>query len=95
MNYIQKIDLHQLELARDISRAYSDRLGGAVTVLRPRAFILIGTETGWGDVHREAHRSLNYSLHGIEVITYDELLRRGTRIIDLYSEDTEVAARTG
>ena len=94
VNYIQKIDLHQLELAKDINRAYPNRLGRSITVLRPRAFVLIGTEAGWGDVHREAHRSLNYSLHGIEVITYDELLRRGKRIIEFYSEEPDASART-
>ena len=88
-NYIEKTDLHQLELAKDISRAYSGRLDGPGTVLRPRAFILIGTEAGWTDSHREAYQSLNYSLHGIEVITYGKLLRRGEKIVDLYSGESK------
>ena len=85
VNYIQQMAINQLLLSQKITRAYSERLSGSVTVLRPRAFILIGNESGWTASHREAYRSLNYSLHGIEGITYDELLRRGEQIIGLYS----------
>ena len=93
VDYIHKMELNQLQLTRDISRVYSERLGGSVAVMRPRAFILIGTENGWTEGQRESHRQLNYALHEIEVITYNELLRRGKSVIELYEggEPSETA----
>ena len=88
VNYVHEIDLHQLELSKNLSREYAELFGSFVSVIRPRAFILIGTEEQWNDKYREAHRRLNYSLHGIEVITYNELMRRGKRVIDLYADET-------
>ena len=87
VNYIHQIDLHQLELTQIINREYSRQFGSLINVLRPRAFILIGTEKGWSESHRDAHRRLNYSLHGIEVITYNELIRRGRSVVELYSDE--------
>ena len=92
-DYIHKMDRNQLLLTQNINRTYSEQLGGPITVLRPRAFILIGTDDGWTEAQRESHRLLNYALHGIEVMTYNELLRRGESVVELYerSERIEVA----
>ena len=54
VNYIQQMTVHQLFLTKKITQAYSGRLGGSVTVLRPRAFILIGTEIDWTESRRDA-----------------------------------------
>ena len=74
--YKQQVDLHQLELTKDLG----------VTALKPRGFVLIGTEDGWTNRMREGFRLLNSTMIDIEVITYDELLRRGQRIIELYND---------
>ena len=86
-NYIHKMDRNQLHLTQNINRTYSHQLGGPITVLRPRAFILIGTDNGWTEAQREGHRLLNYALHDIEIITYNELLRRGKSVVELYEID--------
>ena len=91
VNYMHQIDLNQLQLTRDISRAYAEHFNTSITALKPRAFILIGMESEWTDSHREAHRRLNFSLHGIEVITYDELLRRGKKLIGMYGDEAASA----
>ena len=83
-DYIHKMDRNQLLLTQNINRTYSEQLGGPITVLRPRAFILIGIDDGWTEREREGHRLLNYALHGIEVMTYNELLRRGECVVELY-----------
>ena len=83
-DYIHKMELNQLQLAQDINRAYSEQLGRSIAVIRPRAYILIGTEAGWNEVQREYHRRLNSTLHRIEVITYNELLRHGVSVVELY-----------
>lgn len=87
VNYLHQIELHQLELTQTIDREYARQFGSPITVLRPRAFILIGTEEDWSESHRDAHRRLNYSLHGIEVVTYNELIRRGKSVIEMYSDE--------
>ena len=84
VNYVQQMTINQYTLSKKLNRVYSECLGGLAMVLRPRAFILIGNESGWTEAHREGYRALNYSLHEIEVITYDELLRWGERLIDVY-----------
>ena len=84
---IQEMESNQANLERTINRIYGEHLDHRVTILRPRAFILIGTEERWNDQAWETHRHLNSSLQRIEVLTYDELLRRGRKTIDLYTEE--------
>lgn len=89
VNYLYEMELHQLELQKKITRKYKeykDQLGSEVTIIKPRAFILIGLEDDWDDDMKEAFRKLNHTLHGIEVITYTDLLNRGEYIINLYSK---------
>ena len=77
-NTSKQIELHQLELTRDLG----------ITALKPRGFVLIGAEESWTNQIREGFRLLNSTMIDIEVITYDELLRRGQRIIDLYKDQS-------
>ena len=41
----------------------------------------------------EAFRKLNYALHGIEVLTYDDLISRGEHLVTMYSNGHSVADR--
>ena len=84
-NYLYEMESHPYELKEKINKKYAEKLGREISVVRPRAFILIGQEGNWNNSDREACRKLNHTLHGIEVITYTDLLRRGKYIIDLYS----------
>lgn len=84
-NYLYEMESHPYELKEKINKKYAAKLGREISVVRPRAFILIGQEGNWNNSDREACRKLNHTLHGIEVITYTDLLRRGQYIIDLYS----------
>ena len=52
-----------------------------VLFVKPRAFILFGNSKNWTNPKKEALRKLNYYLHGIEVITYKDLLDRGNQFI--------------
>jgi hypothetical protein len=85
VNYIHQIELHQMEIKQNIQRAYPN-LGLEIFTIKPRAFILMGNSTLWSPEHKEAFRKLNYSLHGIEVLTYSDLLIRGKNIISMYSK---------
>lgn len=89
INYIHQIELNQLQLRDRINENYSDVLGTDIFTIKPRAFILIGKSEDWKKKEKEALRKLNYSLHGIEVISYTDLLQRGNNLISLYTRKFE------
>jgi len=85
-NYLYEMELHQLELKDKINKRYRELLGRNVYIIRPRAFIIIGRSADWNAEYIEALRKLNHTLHGIEIITYSDLTRRGEHIISLYAD---------
>lgn len=87
INYIYQIELNQLQLKERINESYTDIYSTSIFVIKPRAIILIGQSDGWRNSEKQAFRKLNYALHGIEVLTYTDLIQRGERIIDLYSQN--------
>lgn len=87
VNYLYEMELNQLSLQKKINRKYANQLDKEINVIKPRAFILIGLEDDWDDDTKEAFRKLNHTLHGIEVISYTEIVKRGEYIINLYSEN--------
>jgi len=84
VNYLYEIETHQLELADRIKRKY----GVEMSFIKPRAFVVIGSDKMLDSIDaKEALRKLNYSLHGIEVITYDDLKRRGRQMLKIYGHE--------
>lgn len=77
-NYLGEIDRQVSEIERLIKRTYELD----VSLLKPRAFILIGASKGWAIEKREGLRKLNHALHGIEIITYTDLISRGESFIE-------------
>jgi len=73
VNYLSEMDRLRLEIERQIKIKY----GKEVSLLKPRAFILIGNSESWTPDKKEGLRRLNHLLHGIEVITYNDLVQRG------------------
>ena len=90
-NYIHWMELNQLALTKCINEKYAEKLGEEITVLRPRGFVLIGNSDNWSAAQREALRKLNHTLHGIEVLTYSDIVRRAKRLIELYSDHPSAA----
>jgi len=86
VNYLGEIDRLQGELKREIKRVY--RLD--VSFVKPRGFILIGQKDGWDEFKKEALRKLNFAMHGVEVLTYTDLLYRGEELIQMYKNKEEV-----
>jgi hypothetical protein len=82
VNYIHEIETHHREIQERIKENYSIN----THVIKPRAFILIGNSSDWEEKKMRSLRKLNYSLHGIDVITYSDLLNRGQEIIDIYTK---------
>ncbi len=77
VNYLSEIEKNHYQIAESIRKKY----GAEVSMLKPRAYVLIGNSESWNLEKKEALRKLNHSLHGIEVITYQQLLTRGEAYI--------------
>jgi len=82
VTYLSAIELYQLHLQQEIKKVY----GREFYLIKPRATILIGNKNGWSREQHNALRKLNYSLHGIEVISYTDLLNRGLETVKNYTK---------
>lgn len=77
VNYLCEIERLRYEIEKNIKIEYKKE----ISLLKPRAFILIGNSEQWSSVKKEALRKLNHSLHGIEVLTYFDLIQRGEAFV--------------
>lgn len=75
VNYLGEIDRLRLEIERHLKTQYEYK----ISLLKPRAYILIGNSASWADDKKEGLRKMNHALHGIEVLTYKDLLDRGNQ----------------
>jgi Domain of unknown function (DUF4263) len=64
-----------------------------VVAYHPRAIIVIGRSQGWPPKQLKALHGLNRRLSGVTVMTYDQLLAQGERLIDALSVKEEGNAR--
>lgn len=78
VNYLCEVDRLRLEIERNIKIKY----GYEISLLKPRAYILIGDSSFWHVTKKEALRKMNHALHGIEILTYKDLLDRGHQAIN-------------
>ncbi len=78
INYLGEIERLRLEIEKNIRDVYHLEF----SLLKPRAFILIGQSANWTLLKKEGLRKLNNSLHGIEIITYTDLANRGRVFTD-------------
>jgi len=79
VNYLGEIDRLRFEIERNVNTQY----GYEICLLKPRAYILIGDSVAWGNDKKEGLRKMNHALHGIEVLTYRDLLDRGNQAINI------------
>lgn len=56
-----------------------------IVAYHPRAIIVIGRSASWGEEQLKALHGLNCRLNGITVMTYDQLLLQGERLLELFS----------
>lgn len=52
-------------------------------VIKPRCVLIFGRSNGWNEEQKEAYRILNSNYHNLTVLTFDHVLERARRIIDL------------
>jgi hypothetical protein len=63
-----------------------------VVAYHPRATIVIGRSEGWEDSQLRALHGLNRRLAGIAVMTYDQMLAQGERLLEFLSSKPETEA---
>lgn len=73
--------LHIMEVNRENLRDEDE-----ITVLKPRIKIIAGSSLGFNPKQKQALRLLNNGLHGIEIITYDQIIARSEKLLQLYSK---------
>ena len=81
-NYVTKTEENRHQLAQVEGTFF----------LKPRARIIIGRSNGWDKLKLDALRTLNGSLHFIEVWTYDQLLAMAGQMVALYERPSLPAA---
>lgn len=74
--------------AMERSRAELEEEDG-ITVLKPRVKIIAGLTDSFGPAQKKALRLLNSGLHGVEVISYDQVVSRAQKLIDIFSPIVE------
>ncbi len=91
-NYLHVLEENQLKVAQIIKREYDGKYPIEISTVKPRAIILAGRTESWKNEQLEALRKLNFSLHNIEVVSYDQLLKRGESLTNLYDIKTSKKA---
>lgn len=56
-----------------------------VVAYHPRAIIVVGRSAGWSAEKLRALHGLNSRLSGVTVMTYDQLLAQGERLVEILS----------
>ncbi len=73
--------IYEVELEAN-SVKFAERVGNIKTI-KPRCTLIFGRSTGWDDDQKEAYRILNASYHNLSIMTYDHVLERAKRILDI------------
>jgi hypothetical protein len=58
-----------------------------IVAYHPRAIIVIGRSNGWGNDQLRGLHGLNRRLSGVTVMTYDQLLAQGERLLEIISAE--------
>jgi hypothetical protein len=60
-----------------------------IVAYHPRATIVIGRSNDWPDEKLKALHGLNNRLNGISIMTYDQLLAQGERVLEFFKANPE------
>jgi len=61
---------------------FLERVGNVKTI-KPRCILIFGRSYNWNDAQRAAYRILNSSYHNLNIMTYDHVLDRAKRILEI------------
>jgi hypothetical protein len=54
-----------------------------IKTIKPRCILIFGRSNNWNNKQKEAYRILNSSYHNLTIMTYDHVLARAKRILDI------------
>jgi len=60
---------------------------GHVKTIKPRCVLIFGRSIDWNDEQCEAYRILNSCYHNLSIMTYDHVLKRAKRILNINEKD--------
>lgn len=63
---------------------------GHVKTIKPRCVLLFGRSIDWNDEQCETYRILNSSFHNLNIMTYDHVLKRAKRILNIDEASSSV-----
>jgi len=61
---------------------FLERVGNVKTI-KPRCILIFGRSYNWNDAQKAAYRILNSSYHNLTIMTYDHVLDRAKRILEI------------
>lgn len=61
---------------------FLERVGNVKTI-KPRCILIFGRSNDWNNEQKEAYRILNSSYHNLTIMTYDHVLLRAKRILNI------------
>jgi hypothetical protein len=65
-----------------------------IVAYHPRAIVVIGRSKEWGEGQHRALHGLNRRLNGITIMTYDQLLAQGERLVQMVSQEPAIVQPT-
>ncbi len=54
-----------------------------IKTIKPRCVLIFGRSNDWTKEHKEAYRILNSEYHNLSILTYDYVLMRAKRILNI------------
>jgi antiviral defense system Shedu protein SduA len=80
---ITQASTYLLEVEREANSVkFLERLGG-IKAIKPRCVLIYGRSDNWSAGQREAYRVLNAGFHSLSIMTYDHVLDRAKRMLDM------------
>ncbi|MGV3569895.1 MAG: Shedu anti-phage system protein SduA domain-containing protein [Ramlibacter sp.] len=74
------------EVEQETNSAKFQRRVDGVRTVKPRCILIFGRSADWTDDECEAYRILNAGFHNLTVMTYDHVLARAQRILNLAAD---------
>ncbi len=76
------VDLIEIKRPEGALKFWSDALD------QPRCILIFGRSRNWNEAQREAYRMLNASYHNHSIMTFDHVLSRAKRMLNLPDDET-------
>ncbi len=80
---VTQASIYIYEVEREANSVkFLEKVGGVKTV-KPRCILIFGRSSDWNDDQIKAYRILNANYHNLTILTYDHVLTRARRMVDV------------